>query len=75
MIENIDSIDGLDKMQSEIDLYSIDESLSLIDDDLSFAKYWTEVGKFTEGGWTKYEVLLRFALALGTFFNSNSYQY
>ena len=56
VIENIDSIDGLDKIQSEIDLYSIDESLLLIDDDLSFAKYWTEVGKVTEGGLTKYEV-------------------
>ena len=39
---------------------------------MEFEDYWLAVSNLKEGGWKKYYILPRFALAFGTLFNSNS---
>ena len=71
---------GFDQLRNELDVYIIDDK---IDDAISthiFDEYWGEVGNLmdegaddsTEDSWCVYEILPRFARALGTAFNSGS---
>ena len=72
VVENIVH-DGADMIISEIDVYSTDIDVKAIDETLPYADYWNEVQKLQSGGeWSKYDILPRLALAMGTFFNSNS---
>ena len=55
--------------KSEIDRYVTDDDIKdEIDKDCGFEQFWEDVGNLTEGGagWLRYEVLPRFALAMGT---------
>ena len=70
VVENI-AHDGVDVMVNEIDIYSTDDALQSIDTNLTYEEYWNEVKSVEVGEWAKYELLPRFALAIGTFFNSN----
>ena len=63
---------GVDCLKKDISSYSIDEDVGLLADNLSYQEYWKAVAGMKEGEWPKYDVLPRFALALGAFFNSNS---
>ena len=70
--KTIQAIDGEDVLVSEINIYSVDTDLSEIDTNLHYAEYWYGVSDVMEGDWPKYDVLPRFALCMGTFFQSNS---
>ena len=74
VVDNIDSIDGQNKIQSEIDKYQVDEDIKMFDDNMEYTEFWIKVSKLTQGadGWEKYEVLPFFALALGCRYSSNS---
>ena len=73
IVENIDPTGGLDIITEEIDHYTLDDEIKLLTSKL-FEEFWQDVAKLTEGDgeWIKYNVLPRFAFALGTAFNSNS---
>ena len=73
-MENIDPIDGPDKLRAEIQEYQVDEDITLFESDLEYVEYWSKVKNITEGlsGWNKYEILPLFAVGLGSKFNSNS---
>ena len=70
VVENI-AHDGGDIIVNEIDVYSTDEEVKAIAT-TSYTDYWYEVSQLKSGEWSKYDILPRFALAMGTFFNSNS---
>ena len=70
--ENIQRPEGTNTLMKEIEMYSVDASLDFIDTDLSYQDYWLAVGRVKEGDWFMYDVLPRFALCMGAFFNSNS---
>ena len=40
IVDNIDSMDGMDKIQAEIDNYQTDDDLYMFDDDLEFTEFW-----------------------------------
>ena len=71
IVENI-SPDGMDIVTTEITKYATDLEIKAIDENLPYEEYWNEVQDMKLGEWRKYDILPRFALALGTFFNSNS---
>jgi hypothetical protein len=59
----------MDKVKSEIDRYIMDDDVKEdISKEQGFEQFWTDVGDLTDGeaGWTRYEVLPRFALGMGT---------
>lgn len=74
VLNNIRPHDGFDKLRKEVELYQVDEEVRKIDPNLSYNNYWMKVEEITEGSekWVVYEVLPRFARALGTPFNSGS---
>ena len=74
IVQNIRPLDGYDTLRKELHMYQVDEDVKKIDTNLSFDKFWSEVGKITEGSenWQVFIVLPRFALAMGTPFNSGS---
>ena len=77
VVDNIRSYDGMDKLEEEIDKYTVDDSFKSEEvfenaKEMKYEEYWEEVGKLQEGSWERYEILPRFAKALGTVFNSNS---
>ena len=65
VVDNIESIGGMDKIRSEIDEFVTDEDIKVLDKN-DFEQFWTEVANVREGGWCKYDILPRFALAMGT---------
>ena len=71
--DNISKFGGQDTLRKDIDMYTVDDDL-LNDDyeNITYEEYWDKVGKLKEGDWYRYEVLPRFARALGTIFNYNS---
>lgn len=71
VIDNVNRFGGMDKVRGEIDEYIVDDDIiSLTTSD--YEKYWIDVGNLTEGAWPKYEILPRFALAMGTKNSSTS---
>jgi hypothetical protein len=69
VVDNIQSIGGMDKVKSEIDRYVMDDDVKEdISKEQGFKQFWTDVGKLMDAkaGWTRYEVLPRFALGMGT---------
>ena len=56
---------------SEVEHYVLDDDLEEFRG-LDYCDYWEKVGELKEGDWVKYEILPRFALALGSQLNSNS---
>ena len=74
IVDNICPGTGFDKLNSELDEYQVDDVVEQIAS-TKYNSYWNEVSEITEGEekiWKKYEVLPRFAKALGTPFNSGS---
>ena len=71
IVKNIEPIEGQDRMFEEVDEYTIDEDVKALSQ-MEFEEFWLAVSKLTEGGWERYKILPRFALAFGTMFNSNS---
>ena len=72
VVENIRPGDGLDKLKEEVEIYNLDEDIKFEPKE-GFDEYWGKVAEIEEGeGWNVFEVLPRFARALGTQFNSNS---
>ena len=71
IIENIDKVDGMDTLDTELDAYTGDKELKEMKD-MVFNEYWSNVKEIKECGWTKYKILPRFALAMSTILNSNS---
>ena len=72
---------GFDQLRQELDVYTIDDKIDDVRSGTqSFDEYWGEVAKLmdetgddsTEDSWCVYEILPRFARALGTAFNSGS---
>ena len=75
VVDNIDEHSGADRLRSEIDLYTVDDDLLEIEEEIKeieYEAYWDKVGELKDGDWLRYPVLCRFAKALGTVFNSNS---
>ena len=74
VVDNIDAVDGVDKIKSEIDRYVFDDEVKMFEKDMDYEEFWLKVSELTEGsaGWTKYEILPNFALGLSAKFNSNS---
>ena len=72
VVENIQPVEGLDRIKEEIDNYVLDDEVTM--SGYSFEDFWSQVSLLTEGDnhWEKYTILPRFALSLGTTFNSNS---
>ena len=71
IVNNIECVEGQDKLDQEIENYSTDEEVKEFVN-LEFEDYWLAVSNLKEGGWKKYYILPRFALASATLFNSNS---
>ena len=73
VVERIDSIAGMDRFEEEAVNYNEDYDIMDIPSD-NYLKFWEGVKQLKEGsaGWERFKVLPRFALALGTLFNSNS---
>ena len=71
VVKNIQLIGGQDMLDSEMEQYAIDTELDEFKDN-EYCKYWEKVGQVQENGWPKYEILPRFASALGSQLNSNS---
>ena len=74
VVSNIDSADGNDIIISEINKYVCDDEIKEFEKNMEYEEYWKQVGSLMEGGsdWPKYEVLPKFALAMGVKFISNS---
>lgn len=75
VVDNIDKHRGADRLMTEIDLYTMDDDLWEIEDEvknMEYEAYWDKVGELKDGDWPRYPVLRRFANALGTVFYSNS---
>ena len=72
VVDNIRKFDGQNKIREEIDKYVTDEEVSDIDKNTGFESFWLTVGKLKDGSWLRYEVLWRFALALGTKYDATS---
>ena len=73
VIDNIEPFGGMDKVKSEIDQYVTDDDVRDMDEsNVGFEQFWEDVGELTDGGggWIRYEVLPRFALAMGTKHNA-----
>ena len=72
VVDGIDPLSGQDRLLEEVLSYSEDNAVMDVREE-AYDDYWRSVADITEGsGWKAYKVLPRFALALGTFFNSNS---
>ena len=71
VVKNIQLIGGQDEIEREIQQYVVDTELDYVKD-LKYCDYWEKVGEVMDNGWAKYEILPRFALALGSQLNSNS---
>ena len=74
VVDNIDAINGHDKLMKEITSYQTDRDIKEFDLELlNFESFWLKVGKLTDGvDWPRYEVLPYFAIGLSVKFNSNS---
>ena len=71
--DNISQFGGQDTLRKDIDNYTVDDDLVNVDaENITYEEYWDKVGDLKEDDWSRYEVLPRFAKALGTIFNSNS---
>ena len=71
IVKNIDFFSGMDKLESELEIYNNDDELNELDGG-AFEDYWNAVAEVEDGGWKKYEILPRFAKGMATLFNSNS---
>ena len=71
-LRNIEKFGGMDKVKCEIDQYVTDHNVTDIEKDKGFEFFWENVAELTDGagGWVRYEVLPRFALAMGTKHNA-----
>ena len=65
VIDNIEPFGGLNKVQEEIRIYVVDDDIKDLDKN-DFENFWKNVGNQKDGDWRKYEILPRFALAMGT---------
>ena len=67
VVENIQPVDGMDRLKQEIKRYVTDDDVKDLDKD-QFESFWEAVSELTDGAadWQRYEVLLRFAFAMGT---------
>ena len=71
IVNNVECVEGQDKLDQGIEDYPTDEEVKEFVN-LEFEDYWLAVSNLKEGGWKKYYILPRFALAFGTLFISNS---
>ena len=71
ILRRIDSVGGQDRLEEEVQRYVGDEDI-IGGLNEPYGDYWLSVGTVTEGaaGWSRYTILPRFAVAMGTFFNS-----
>ena len=67
----MDRIGDMDRFMKEVEEFIEDDVLK-DNQDLPFDKFWKHVKGRNEGDWMKYEVLPRFANAMGSIMNSNS---
>ena len=65
VIDNIQPVDGLDRVSLEIKRYITDDDVKELEKE-NFEEFWKGVSELTDGSWCRYEILPRFALALGT---------
>ena len=75
VVSNINQQSGEDMIKSEIEQYTEDDDLLEMEEEtkeMEYEDYWGKVAELREGDWQRFEVLPRFANALGTVFNSNS---
>ena len=72
IITGIAPVNGFDLLRNELDIYTTDDILKELDKSQNFNSYWGDVANVKEGEWELFEVLPRFARALGTPFNSGS---
>ena len=72
ILKAIRPMDCFDKLKSEVEAYQIDPEIAKLPKTLSYNNFWLEVGNIKEGKWNVYEILPRFALVLGTPFNSGA---
>ena len=73
VMDNIEPQGGLDLIAEEIRSFTTDDNVASWSDK-KYEEFWTDVSMLTEEEteWKKYPTLGRFALALGTAFDSNS---
>ena len=72
IVENIQRIGGVDQIKNEIDKYVLDVDVRLIDHSKGYEHSWKELNKLQKGSWARYDVLGRFALAMGTIYTATS---
>ena len=65
IVDNIDLFGGQDKIQEEVKMYVVDEDVKVLEKK-DYEGFWKSVGDLQEGDWPKYDILPRFALAMGT---------
>ena len=70
IVTNIEPIEGLDRIISEIETYSTDDEVAVIQTK-NFDAFWREVSVLKEGddSWAKFPLLPRFAFAMSAIFN------
>ena len=71
VIDNIKFHGGMDLVMEEIDKYTEDEEVGELDL-TSYQDYWHAVANLKDGTWSRYEVIPRFAFAMGAKFNDTS---
>ena len=62
----------MDQIKNEIDKYILDVDVRLIDHSKGYEHSWKELNKLQKGSWARYDVLGRFALAMGTIYTATS---
>ena len=65
VVRNIEPMGGKDTFDSEVEQYVLDDDLEEFRG-LDYCDYWEKVRELKEGDWVKYEILPRFAVALGS---------
>ena len=74
VVDNIQTIGGMDELRSEIDNYVVDDDVKNIEKNQGFEEYWNDVAAITDGdaAWQRYTILPRFAKAMGVKHNDTS---
>ena len=71
VVRNIDP-NGMDRVMTEIEDYSVDDDVHEMDRNMRFEDYWKKVDSLMDGTWKRYRILPAFANALSVVFCSNS---
>ena len=74
VVDNIQPVEGMDDIQTEIDAYMEDDDVKNLPKDKGLERYWMDVNSLTTGeeNWKRYPLLPRFVFAMMTRYDANS---